>query len=92
MDKDNLLPDGIVNLEYSERHRLFHFADNCLKYPLWVFLKAVSIEDAITFTSFMDKKYVNGRNSGRLPELPIVRLELDLFFELKHNRRKLAGR
>jgi hypothetical protein len=87
------LPEGIINLDYSENQRLFHF-DNVPESgkPGWVMLKAMTMEDAMQFCAFMDKKYVNGRASGTLPELSIVKLELKLFFELKNFRRKLAGR
>ncbi len=52
----------------------------------------MSNDECNEFCEFMDKKYVNGRVTGALPELKIVKLELDLFFELKKSRRKLAGR
>jgi hypothetical protein len=89
-----LLPAGIVNLDYSEKQRLFHFDYEPQKYRTqsWTTLKAMSLDDAMKFCDFMDKKYVNGRISGTLPELSVVKLEMELFFELKTVRRKLAGR
>ena len=89
---NTMLPAGIVNLDYSEKQRGFHFADDNVSYKGWVFFKAISLEDAMKFTDFMDKKYVNGRTSGILPELSVVKLEIDLFFKLKNVSRKLAGR
>jgi hypothetical protein len=89
-----VLPAGIINLDYSEKQRLFHFDYEPEKHRTksWITLKAMSLEDAIKFCEFMDKKYVNGRVSGALPELSVVKLEMELFFELKNVRRKLAGR
>lgn len=91
---NTVLPAGIINLDYSEKQRLFHFDYEPEKHRTksWITLKAMSIEDAIKFCEFMDKKYVNGRTSGILPELSVVKLEMELFFELKNVRRKLAGR
>lgn len=88
------LPEGIVVLDYSEQQRSFHFdiSPSQHKSKTWITLKAMSIDDAVSFCNFMDKKYVNGRVTGILPEYTIVKLELDLFFELKKNHRKLAGR
>ncbi len=83
-----MLPAGIVNLDYSEKQRCFHFADESSTHKGWVFLKAMSMEDAITFAYFMYKKYVNRRTSGILPEISVVKLELDLFFELNNVRKK----
>jgi len=90
----NALPEGILILDYSEDQRCFHFDNNPDSYrePCWKALKAMSREDAVQFTQFMEKKYVDSRKSGRLPELSVVKLELELFFALKSNRRKLAGR
>jgi len=89
-----LLPTGIVNLDYSEKQRLFHFdyEPENYKSKSWFTIKAMSLDDAMRFCEFMYKKYVNGRISGTLPELSVVKLELELFFELKNVRRKLAGR
>ena len=94
MDKNILLPDGIIYLEYSEKQRMFHFADSENEYYTkdWIKLKAMSIDDAIKFTQFIDKKYVENRNSGIIPEFKIIKLELELFFELKNLNRKLSGR
>jgi hypothetical protein len=91
---NTLLPAGIVNLDYSEKQRLFHFDYEPQKKNNkdWIKLKAMSVDDAIKFCDFMDKKYVNGRVTGNLPELSVVKLELELFFELKNTRRRLAGR
>lgn len=88
------LPEGIIFLDYSERQRLFHFDTEPDKkaLPEWVRLKAMDWDDAISFCSFMEKKYVDNRKSGELPELPIVKLELELFAKLKTSRRKYAGR
>lgn len=88
------LPEGIIILDYSERQRLFHFDTEPHKkaLPEWIKLKAMDWNDAITFCSFMEKKYVDNRSSGILPELSVVKLELALFFELKATRRKYAGR
>ena len=63
------LPEGIINLEYCEKQRLLHFDYEPQKYrnKSWVTLKAMSLEDAIKFCEFMDKKYVNGRDSGIFP-------------------------
>lgn len=91
----NILPNGIYRLEYNEKARCFHYEDDTDKnfnHTGWVILKTLSEADCIDFCSFMDKKYVNGRISGILPELSIVQLELDLFMELKKYRRQLAGR
>jgi len=89
-----MLPKGIINLDYSETQRLFHFSYEFQEYKTqnWITLKAMSLEDAMQFCEFMDKKYVNGRISGTLPEISVVKLEMHLFFELKKVRRKLAGR
>ena len=88
------LPEGIVVVDYSESQRCFHFESDPLKHKgnSWIRLKPMSIDDANTFCDFMDRKYVNGRVTGILPEFNIVKLEMDLFFELKKSRRKLAGR
>lgn len=90
----NTLPEGILILDYSEDQRHFHFDYKPESYrePSWKPLKAMTWEDAVQFTRYMDKKYVDGRKSGRMPELSVVKLELELFFTLKSNRRKLAGR
>lgn len=91
----NKLPDGIYRLEYNEKQRCFHFESNQDKdcrYNGWVWLKVISSDDCIAFCEFMNKKYVDGRVTGVLPELSVVKLELYLFFELKKHRRKLAGR
>ena len=92
VEEITILPIGIVNLDYSEKQRLFHYAEQKTIHKTWVSLKAMSLEIAIAFTDFMDKKYVNGRSSGILPELSIVKLELDLFFKLKNINRKLVDR
>ena len=91
---NNILPHGIIQLEYSEKQRMFHFNDSIPDYKQrgWVPLKVISEDDAISFCDEIDKKYVKGRKSGILPELSVVRLEMKLFFELKSVRRKLAGR
>jgi hypothetical protein len=88
-------PEDIYRLEYSEKQRLFHFEhkeDKDVRRYGWTWLKIMSIDECISFCQFMDKKYVTGRASGILPELSVVKLELDLFFELKKHGRKLAGR
>jgi hypothetical protein len=91
--KEKEMPEGIYELQYNKRRRLFHFADKQNKRQFgWVTLKPMSEDDCISFCSFMDKKYVDGRVTGVLPELSIVQLELALFFQLKKYRRKLAGR
>lgn len=89
-----MLPIGIINLDYCEKQRAFHFDDEPTKFRTksWTSLKAMALEDAIKFCEFMDKKYVNSRVSGILPELSVVKLELSLFFELKNIQRKLSGR
>lgn len=89
-----LLPSGIIYLDYNENQRQFHFDYEPGKYrhKSWVRLMAMSLDDALKFTCFMDKKYVNGRSSGILPEIDIVKLEMELFFKLKNSNRKLAGR
>ena len=86
--------DDICYLDYSEVQRCFHydFSPEQYRHKDWIKLKAVHISDAIDFCHFMDRKYVKGRASGELPELEVVKLELDLFFKLKNSRRKLAGR
>lgn len=83
---NTMLPSEIVNLDYSEKQRLFHFDYAPEKYRSknWTTLKAMSLEDAMKFCEFMDKKYVNGRASGILPELSVVKLEMQLFFKLKN--------
>ena len=88
------LPQGIIYLDYNHKHRLFHFDDNPNDYRRkdWNQLKAMSYNDAIEFCTFMDKKYVDNKKEGILPELSIVKMELDLFFALKTSRRKLSGR
>ena len=60
-----VLPKGIINLEYSNKQRLFHFDDTPGTYRDrgWVKLKAMSIEDAESFSEGMEKKYVKGRKS-----------------------------
>ena len=83
----------IVRLEYSPNQRQFHFADPSDTKPLrWAEIGYTNISDAIYFVSFMERKYVNGRSSGILPEHGVVALEYALFNELKDTRRKLAGR
>ena len=85
------LSNDICRLEYNEKQRSFHFENSiekdCRKNG-WVWLKMMSISDCIDFCDFMNKKYVNGRVTGILPELSIVKLELSLFFVLKKYRRK----
>jgi len=80
----------IINLEYNQSQRLFHFSDDSIKKRGWHILKTMDIDDAIYFTDFIDKKYVNNKQSGRIPELDIVKLELELFFKLKNVKRKLV--
>lgn len=86
--------DGIYLLEYNEKQRCFHCncGENIENTFGWVSLRAMSFSECDDFTEFMNKKYVEGRVTGVLPELSVVRLELQLFFELKKHRRKLAGR
>lgn len=88
------LPEGIIILDYCPKQRNFHFEDNPErpKHHTWKQLKAMTYDDAVSFCHFMDKKYVDGRDSGILPELSIVKLELELFQQLKTTRRKYAGR
>ncbi len=88
------LPNGIYYLDYSEKQRLFHFDDNQNEHKGkdWVRLKAMSEEDCLEFTNFMDKKYVNDKTFGELPELEVVEIELKLFFLLKSHKRKLVKR
>ncbi len=88
------LPDNIYRLEYNENQRCFHFdsGNHDENTCNWVNLKIMSNDECNDFCDFMDKKYVNGRVTGMLPELSVVRLELDLFLKLKNNRRKLANR
>ena len=88
------LPEGIYRLEYNEKQRCFHYdqgqhAEGSFG---WIKLKIMSNDECNEFCDFMDKKYVNGRVTGILPELSVVKLELNLFAELKKHRRKLAGR
>ena len=85
---------GIIDLCYSEDQRLFHFATE-VNQPAakdWVILKTVDLTDGEQFFEFMDNKYRKYRKSGEFPELKIVKMELDLFFELKKVRRKLVKR
>ena len=83
----------IVRLEYSPSQRQFHFAEQSDPRSLrWAERGDTHISDAIYFVSFMERKYVNGRSSGILPEHAVVALEYALFNELKDTRRKLAGR
>lgn len=90
---NHILPSGIVTLSYSQRQRLFHFEIEFeTEKKGWVSLKSMTTQDATDFCQSMDKKYVDGRLKGILPELSVIKLELDLFFELKAYRRKLAGR
>ena len=88
------LPEGIIILDYSPKQRQFHFENNPVasKTNDWKQLKAMNYDDAISFSQFMEKKYVDGRDSGILPELSIVKLELELFHQLKTTRRKYEGR
>lgn len=91
----NKLPNGIYRFEYNEKQRCFHCEtdlDKDCSRTGWVVLKTMSSDECEEFTDFMDKKYIVGRKSGQFPELKVVKLELDLFFELKKSRRKLAGR
>lgn len=90
----NRLPRGMCRLEYNEKQRCFHYNSGQHDENIWgwVKLRDMSEGDCNTFCDFMDKKYVNGRVTGVLPELAVVKLELSLFFELKTHRRKLAGR
>lgn len=84
----------IFALEYSDKQRMFHYNSGEMPENTngYVTLKYMSWHECTDFTKFMDKKYVNGRSTGILPELKVVKLELDLFFSLKNTRRKLAGR
>lgn len=83
----------VYKISYSEKQRLFHFSEHDEKEAKgWVTLGVASHKDCIAFTEFMDKKYVDGRQSGTLPEFKIVKLEFELYFELLQSRRKLAGR
>ena len=88
------VPDGIIILEYNQKDRMIHFDCEPQKHrhKYWVSLKAMCVNDAIQFCQYLEKKYVTGRKSGILPELSVVKLEQDLFLELKHTARKLAGR
>jgi|LauGreSuBDMM15SN_2_FD.fasta_scaffold275608_2 hypothetical protein len=88
------LPEGIIILDYCPKQKNFHFENNpdAPKHNSWKRLKAMTYDDAIAFAEFMDKKYVDGRKTGDLPELSIVKLELELFQQLKTTRRKYAGR
>lgn len=89
----NILPEHIYQIEYSEKQRLFHWERDTEKLCKgWRKLRVMSLDECIEFCTFMDKKYVDGRQSGVLPELSVVELELQLWFELKKSRRKLAGR
>lgn len=87
-----MVMNEIVRLEYNNKQHLFHFNDTDTASKDWVFLDNLSLNDCKDFCEFMDKKYVNGRVSGILPELAVVKLELELFLQLKQHRRKLAGR
>ena len=87
-----MLPKDTINLDYSEKQRLFHFDYEQKKYRTksWITLKTIPLDDAIKFCDFIDKKYVDNRISGILPELSVVKLEMELFFKLKNIHRKLA--
>lgn len=88
-----ILPPGITRLCYSEKQRLFHFETGFeTEKKGWIPLKCMSIQEAYEFAKFMDKKYVDGRLNGILPEISVIKLELELFFKLKCYRRKLVGR
>ena len=84
---------GIFWLCYSQKQKVFHFEDQSgnLKKG-WAVLRQMCLGDCESFVAFLEKKYVDGRVSGILPELDVVKIELDLFFALKSNKRKLAGR
>ena len=83
---------NIVSLEYSPKQRVFHFNEQQHTPHAWRKIADMSIQDAMFFVDFMEKKYVNGRATGTLPEIRVVCIECDLFTELKAVRRKLAGR
>lgn len=88
-------PDGIYRLEYSEKQRCFHFENKEIKDVRkngWYWLRVMSVQECTDFYVFMFNKYVRGRKTGRLPELDVVKLELELFIKLKSHRRKLANR
>lgn len=90
---DNILPYGIYRVEFSSKQRCFHFNRNLNeKKDGWTSLRIMSNRECMDFADYMDKKYVSGRSSGILPPIYIVKLELDLFLELRAYRRKLAGR
>ena len=90
----NQLPEGICIVEYNQRQRLFHFNDgNHTENTCgWRSLGSTSIDEAIAFTEFIDKKYAKNRVTGIYPELSVVKLEYELWHKLKDYRRKLAGR
>lgn len=73
-------PEGRVNLEYSEKQRLFYFSYDPeeLKTGDWVSLGIISKDDAVLFTDLMNKKF----KSGLLPELSVIKLELAVYFAL----------
>lgn len=75
-----IYPEGRVNLEYSEKQRLFHFTYDPeeSKTSDWVSLGIMANVDAILFSELMDKKF----RSGLLPELSVVKLELEVYLEL----------
>ena len=47
-------------------------------------------KDVETFVKRIQRKYVEGRKSGRFPTTEIIMLELELFIKLKTYRRKLV--
>ena len=51
------LPEGIIILDYSPKQRQFHFENNPVasKTNDWKQLKAMSYDDAIYFSQFMEK-------------------------------------
>lgn len=88
------LTNDIIILEYSEKQRNFHFGDTLNTYATndWIKLKAMTYDDAFAFCRLLDKKYVENRITGKLPEMSVVKLELELFSKLKNIRMKYAGR
>lgn len=75
-----IYPEGRVNLEYSEKQRLFHFSYDPkeTKTSDWVSLGIMANVDAILFSELMDKKF----RSDMLPELTVIKFELAVYFEL----------
>lgn len=72
--------EGRVNLEYSDKQRLFHISYDPeeSKTNDWVSLGIMTKDNAMLFSELMDKKF----RSDMLPGLAVIKFELAVYFEL----------